>query len=138
MRAALLQCQGAKVPFLPAPEILAAFTVASLVLIITPGPDMTLFIGETLRAGRARGFAAMLGASTGLLVHSLLAAFGLSALLAASATAFTVLKILGVAYLLWLAWQAVRHGSALTVKPGAGERHPLAQVYALGVGVNLL
>jgi threonine/homoserine/homoserine lactone efflux protein len=124
--------------FLPAPETLAAFSLASLVLIFTPGPDMTLFLGETLRAGRARGFAAMLGASTGLMVHSLLAAFGLSALLAASAAAFTALKVIGVAYLLWLALQAIRHGSALTLRPGVGEQRPLAQVFALGVGVNLL
>jgi threonine/homoserine/homoserine lactone efflux protein len=124
--------------FLPTPEVLAAFTLASLILIVTPGPDMTLFLGETLRAGRARGFAAMLGASTGLLVHGALAAFGLSALLATSATAFMVLKIVGAGYLVWLAVQAVRHGSALTVTPGAGERRPLARVYALGLGVNLL
>lgn len=124
--------------FLPTPEVLAAFTLASLLLIVTPGPDMTLFLGETLRAGRARGFAAMLGASTGLLVHSILAAFGLSALLAASSTAFTVLKIVGAAYLLWLAVQAIRHGSALTLAPGSGERKPLLRVYALGLGINLL
>jgi threonine/homoserine/homoserine lactone efflux protein len=124
--------------FLPSPEIFAAFTLASLLLILTPGPDMTLFLGETLRAGRARGFAAMMGASSGLLVHSLLAAFGLSALLATSAAAFTVLKIVGAAYLLWLAVQALRHGSALTVKPGAGDKRPLTQVYLMGVGVNLL
>ena len=124
--------------FLPSVEVLAAFTLAALLLTITPGPDMTLFIGETLRAGRARGFAALLGASTGLLVHSLLAAFGLSALLAASATAFTVLKIVGALYLVWLGWQAIRYGSALTVATGAGAKRPLSKVYALGLGINLL
>ena len=75
--------------FVPSPDILAAFTLAALVLILTPGPDMTLFIGETLRAGRARGFAAMFGAISGILIHSTLAAIGLSALLATSATAYT-------------------------------------------------
>ena len=64
----------------------------------------------------------MLGASAGLVVHSLLAAFGLSALLAASATAFGVLKIVGVAYLVWLAVQALRHGSALTLRSRAPRR----------------
>ncbi|BAT61791.1 homoserine/homoserine lactone efflux protein [Variibacter gotjawalensis] len=124
--------------FLPSFEVLAAFTAASFLLLITPGPDMTLFLGETLRSGRARGMAAMLGATTGLLVHSLLAAFGLSAILAASATAFTVIKIVGAAYLVYLAVQAVRHGSALTIKPGKGVQRPIAQVFAMGVGVNLL
>lgn len=124
--------------FLPSPEVLAAFSLASLLLILTPGPDMTLFLGETMRAGRARGMAAMLGATAGLFVHSLLAAFGLSAILAASATAFTVIKIVGAVYLVFLAAQAIRHGSALTIKPGAGARRPLARVFATGVGVNLL
>jgi threonine/homoserine/homoserine lactone efflux protein len=77
----------------PSLDVLAAFTAASLVLIFTPGPDMTLFLGETLRGGRARGLAAMLGAATGLLAHTMLAALGLSAVLAASAAAFVAIKI---------------------------------------------
>src|SRR5438876_1838232 len=124
--------------FVPAFDVLVAFTAAALLLIVTPGPDMTLFLGQTLRAGRARGFAAMLGASTGLTIHSLLAAFGLSALLAASAAAFTIVKIAGVAYLLWLAVGAIRHGSALTLSPEAGGRQPIGRVFLVGLGVNLL
>ena len=98
--------------FLPDIEVLLAFTAAGIVLVLTPGPDMTLFLGQTLTGGRARGIAALLGASTGLVVHTMLAAFGLSALLAASATAFGILKVVGVAYLIWLAFGALRHGSA--------------------------
>src|SRR5215207_5639280 len=124
--------------FVPGPDVLAAFTLAAFVLILTPGPDMTLFIGETLRAGRARGFAAMFGAISGILIHSTLAAIGLSALLATSATAYTALKIVGVAYLLWLALQAIRHGSALTIAADSGTQRPLAQSYLMGLGVNLL
>jgi threonine/homoserine/homoserine lactone efflux protein len=124
--------------FLPDIQVLLAFTAAGLVLVLTPGPDMTLFIGQTLTGGRARGIAALLGASTGLLVHTTLAAFGLSALLAASATAFGILKVVGVAYLVWLAIEALRHGSALTLKPEAGEAQPVARVYLTGVGINLL
>jgi threonine/homoserine/homoserine lactone efflux protein len=124
--------------FLPSPEALAAFTVASLVLALTPGPDMTLFLGQTLTAGRARGVAAMLGACTGLLLHSMLVAFGLSALLVASTTAFTAIKILGAIYLVWLGFQAVRHGSALTIARGRAKQRSLAQVYLMGLGVNLL
>ena len=103
-------------------EVLLAFTAAGIVLVITPGPDMTLFLGQTLTGGRARGIAAYLGASAGLVVHTMLAAFGLSALLARSATAFGVLKVVGVAYLVWLAIDALRHGSALTLKPDAARR----------------
>jgi threonine/homoserine/homoserine lactone efflux protein len=124
--------------FLPAIDVLLAYTAACLVLTFTPGPDMTLYLGQTLAAGRARGLAAMLGACTGLIGHSMLAAFGLSALLLASATAFTLLKFAGAVYLLFLAAQALRHGSALTLKPGAAARTPLHRVYLLGLGVNLL
>src|SRR3954451_7832005 len=124
--------------FLPELPIIAAFTAAALVLILTPGPDMTLFLGQTLSGGRSRGFAAMFGAFAGLIVHTMLAAFGLSALLAASATAFGILKIAGVAYLVWLAVQALRHGSALTLKSGGQAPQPLGKVFLMGVGINLL
>ena len=124
--------------FLPDIEVLLAFTAAGIVLVLTPGPDMTLFLGQTLTGGRARGIAALLGASTGLVVHTMLAAFGLSALLAASATAFGILKVVGVAYLIWLAFGALRHGSALTLKPEAGAPQPVARVFLTGVGINLL
>jgi threonine/homoserine/homoserine lactone efflux protein len=123
---------------IPSPEILLAFTAAGVVLIITPGPDMALFLGQTLTAGRARGFAAMLGAATGLLVHSMLVAFGLSALLVASAAAFAAIKIAGAAYLVWLGVQAIRHGSSLTLKRGETVPRPLMHVYLMGFGINLL
>jgi threonine/homoserine/homoserine lactone efflux protein len=123
---------------LPEAHVLLAFTLAAFVLIVTPGPDMALFLGQTLTAGRARGFAAMLGVTTGTVLHSLIAAFGLSALLAASVVAFTALKIAGVAYLIWLAVGALRHGSALTLRREAGAKRPLRQVYLLGLGCNLL
>ncbi len=124
--------------FLPDVHIIAAYTAAALLLILTPGPDMTLFLGQTLTGGRSRGAAAMLGASTGLVVHTMLAAFGLSALLAASATAFGIVKIAGVAYLVWLAINALRHGSALTLKPSAQAPQSLGKVFIMGVGINLL
>ena len=89
--------------------------------------------------GRAKaGMASMLGAMTGCCVHTLLAAFGLSALLAASATAFTVLKVVGALYLLWMAVEAVRHGSALRLKDEArGEVSSWRPSFLLGVGINL-
>ncbi|MBV8751271.1 MAG: LysE family translocator [Hyphomicrobiales bacterium] len=122
---------------MPDPQVLLAFTLAGVVLIVTPGPDMALFLGQTLTAGRTRGFAAMLGVTTGTVLHSLIAAFGLSALLAASVVAFTALKIAGVAYLVWLAIGALRRGSAFTLRKDAARR-PLGQVYLMGLGCNLL
>ena len=124
--------------FLPSPEILAAFSAACILLIVTPGPDMTFFLGQTLTAGRARGMAAMFGACFGLVVHSMLAAFGLSALLVASTTAFTIIKIAGAFYLVWLGIQAIRHGSALTLQKGNGAKKSISQVFLMGADINLL
>jgi threonine/homoserine/homoserine lactone efflux protein len=81
--------------------------------------------------------AAMLGAMTGCCVHTLLAALGLSALLAASATAFTVMKIVGAVYLLWLAVDAVRHGSSLNLRGGPGGDVSVWRTFLLGIGINL-
>ena len=123
--------------FLPEPAILLAYSLACFVLFITPGPDMSLFLAKTMAGGRRAGLAAMLGAMAGCCVHTLLAALGLSALLAASATAFTILKIVGALYLLWLAVDAVRHGSALSLGEGGPAEVSVLRTFLLGVGVNL-
>ena len=123
--------------FIPDLPILLAYTVACFVLFITPGPDMSFFLSKTITGGRRAGVAAVLGTSTGCAVHTLLAALGVSALLAASATAFTVLKIVGALYLLWLAVDAVRRGSALNVRAGAPRAEPWHKTFLLGVGINL-
>ncbi|MEN3793168.1 LysE family translocator [Fulvimarina sp. MAC3] len=125
--------------FVPDPSTLLAFFFAALVLTITPGPDMTLFLGRTLSQGRAAGMAAMLGAASGILVHTSLAAFGISALIAASPEAFFVLKMVGAAYLVFLAAQAIFCGSALSVKTGEPKKpKPLFSHWLTGLGINLL
>ena len=123
--------------FVPDLPVLAAFLVASVILGVTPGPDMTYFLSRTVAQSRAAGFAALGGVSVGLVVHSVLVAAGLSVLLAASATAFTILKIVGALYLAWLAVDAIRHGSALALETG-GRREPLRAVFLKGMGINLL
>jgi threonine/homoserine/homoserine lactone efflux protein len=124
--------------FIPALGPLLAFTLAAFVLTITPGPDMTLFLGRTLSQGRTAGIAAMLGASSGVLVHTTLAAFGLSALIAASPEAFGVLKFAGAGYLIYLAVQAIRNGSSLQLETVVVRpRSPLAN-WLTGMGINLL
>ncbi|SON57324.1 Homoserine/homoserine lactone efflux protein [Hartmannibacter diazotrophicus] len=124
--------------FLPDLSILVGFTLAAVFLTLTPGPDMTFYLSRTVMAGRAAGFAAFIGASAGLVVHSTLAAVGLSALLAASATAFTVLKVAGCLYLLWLALGAIRHGSAFSLDREGRKSEPLARVFLKAIGINLL
>ncbi|MEQ8696805.1 MAG: LysE family translocator [Bauldia litoralis] len=123
--------------FVPALPVLAAYTLAAIVLGITPGPDMTLFLSKTVAQSRAAGLAAFGGATTGLVIHSVLIAAGLSVLLAASVTAFTILKIVGAAYLAYLAYDAIRHGSALSLDK-KGRVETLQSVYLKGLLVNLL
>jgi threonine/homoserine/homoserine lactone efflux protein len=123
--------------FIPELPILLAYGVGVIILTFTPGPDMTFFLGRTLSQGVSGGFAAMAGASTGLLVHSMLVAFGLSALILASPAMFLALKIAGALYLLWLAVDAIRNGSALRMQ-GKVAAKPLKQVFLQGLGINLL
>ena len=85
-----------------------AFFTAAVLLNISPGPDMAFILGQTIRGGKRTGFLAMFGIWTGAFFHVLLAAAGLSAILAASAVAFTLVKWVGVIYLVWLGVQALR------------------------------
>ncbi len=123
--------------FLPDWPTLAAYSLACFVLFITPGPDMSLFLAKTLSGGRKHGLAAMAGALTGCCVHTLLAAIGVSALLAASQTGFMVLKVVGALYLAWLAVDAIRNGSALSVKTGEKVEASAWRTFLLGIGINL-
>jgi len=123
---------------LPDTAILIKYTIACLILFLTPGPDMSLFLAKTVAGGRRAGIASMLGASIGCLVHTVLVAAGLSLLIAASPTGFAILKIVGALYLGWLAWGALRQGSALSIREG-GEPVKLSfwKTLLTGIGVNL-
>ncbi len=123
---------------LPDSATFVTFAIAVLVIAITPGPDMTLFVGRALSEGRAAGLACMAGAMTGILIHTAMVSLGLSALIVASPEAFTALKVAGAAYLVWLAYQAIRHGSAFRPDTAARERRPLFRHWATGLGINLL
>jgi threonine/homoserine/homoserine lactone efflux protein len=125
------------IEFIPDWPVMVAFTIACAVLFITPGPDMSLFLARTVAGGKMDGIAAFLGANTGSLVHTFMAAVGLSALLQASAVAFLVLKICGALYLVWLAVDAIRSGSTLRIGSEEHPRSSFAKIYLLGVGVSL-
>ncbi|MFI7113293.1 LysE family translocator [Nonomuraea sp. NPDC050227] len=81
---------------------IALFCAATLGLLVVPGPAVLYIVTRSVSQGRSAGFVSVLGVHAGSLVHIGAAALGLSALIAASATAFTVVKYVGVAYLLWL------------------------------------
>jgi threonine/homoserine/homoserine lactone efflux protein len=99
-------------------EKLALFATAVALLALTPGPVWIYLISRTLAQGRRAGLFSLTGVMTGVLVHLLAAAAGLSALLLAVPWAFDAIKLAGAAYLLWLAWSTVRGaGFSFTPQP---------------------
>lgn len=123
---------------IPSLPVMFTFTVAALVLTLTPGPDMTLFLSRALTQGKGAGIAAMLGASSGVIIHTLLAAYGISLLIAASPIGFFVLKTVGAIYLLWLAIQAIRHGSSFSLQKGSQNSANFFSNWLTGIGINML
>lgn len=124
--------------FVPDLSVILAFALAGLILIITPGPDMALQMSRAINYGFWHGIATGLGAMCGVVVHTTLAALGISVLIVAAPAAFLALKIAGAVYLIWLAWQAVTKGGGLRIA-AAGQKPPtLWQSFATGVGINLL
>jgi len=87
---------------------LLAFAGVALVISISPGPDMALVLRNTVRGGRAAGFRTVGGIAVGLFVWATMSALGIAAVLAASATVFTLLKLAGAAYLVYLGVQSLR------------------------------
>jgi threonine/homoserine/homoserine lactone efflux protein len=122
---------------IPDLTVILAFALASVVLAITPGPDMALFVSRTINYGLAHGLLTVSGALSGIAVHTMLAAFGISVLIVAAPAAFLALKILGALYLLWLAIDAVRQGGGVVVARPARRRPTLSQSYLTGLGINL-
>lgn len=124
--------------FLPTLPVLIAYSGAVVVFTLTPGPDMALYLGNTLSGGWRRGLASFFGTAAGLVVHASLAAAGISALLAASASIFLVLKIAGALYLCYLAFDILRHGSALNLSDVGRADGGLGLVFLKGLGINIL
>jgi threonine/homoserine/homoserine lactone efflux protein len=102
-------------------QLFPVFLVAALVLAATPGPGIFYVLARTLAGGRREGVHSALGTFLGGLIHVVAAAFGLSAILAASATAFSIVKYLGALYLLWIGITMIRTRNA-----GFDESAPIA------------
>ena len=90
------------------PELLVPFLLASVLVTVVPGADMALVTRQVLVGGPRLAYRTIAGNLTGLVVHGFALAVGLSALIVASATAYTTVKLAGAAYLVWLGIQAIR------------------------------
>ena len=111
----------------------ALFAVSAALLILIPGPAVLYIVARSIHQGRAAGLMSALGVETGTLIHVAAATLGLSALLASSAAAFSVVKYAGAAYLLYLGVRTL-----LTRQQDHGLRVPVATGRARGVCVRVL
>jgi threonine/homoserine/homoserine lactone efflux protein len=91
----------------PVPDLIVPYVALIALLTVTPGPDMLLVLRNGLRAGTSAAWLTGVGCCTGIAIHAVAATIGLSAILAASAEAFTVLKLAGAAYLIWLGLSSI-------------------------------
>ena len=114
-----------------------AFLAAAMLVTASPGPDNLMVLGVGMSRGRRQGMAFGLGCALGCLTHTLLASIGVSALLAASPTAFTVLKVAGGLYLVWLGIGAIRsRGGARVDGAAALPDESLGRLFAKGLFAN--
>ncbi|WP_373701037.1 LysE family translocator [Neisseria dentiae] len=118
------------------PETIVLFTTASLALALSPGPDNLFVLTQSAVHGRRCGLLITLGLCSGLLVHISAVALGVAALLKTSAWAFTVLKIAGAAYLLYLAWLSFRAGASRIDRAAQPPASAWA-LYGRGVVMNI-
>lgn len=116
-------------------ETLAAFMLTATLLGLAPGPDNIFVLTQSAISGARSGVMVVLGLCSGLVVHSVAVALGLAALIAASATAFAVIKFAGAAYLLYLAYKAF--GAEPTRHSGEAARLSAGQLYWLGFIMNI-
>ena len=120
------------------------FVAAVFLLNVTPGPDTAYIVGRSVAQGRKAGLMSALGISAGCCVHSLACAFGLTALLAASATAFTVIKFAGAIYLTYLGVRLIfsspakASATATAGAPVASAHRSLRQLFMQGFWTNVL
>lgn len=115
---------------------LLAFALASVVIAVIPGPSVLFVIGRSLALGRAAGVVSVAGNALGMIPAVLAVAFGVGAIVASSVVAFTVIKIVGALYLVWLGVQAIRHRhahSTIEPTPPTQWRRLLGQGIIVGV-----
>lgn len=120
------------------PEQFSGFLLAAMAITVAPGPDNLMVLGIGIAKGRWHGVAFGLGCALGCLTHTALAVLGVSTLIAASPTAFAVLKIVGGLYLLWLGVQALRSTARVRVDGKVAGDPSLAGLFWRGMLANAI
>lgn len=132
---------GAQLPYhrvMLTPEQFIGFLVAALLITASPGPDNLMVLGVGVSKGRRHGMAFGLGCALGCLSHTVLAVAGVSALVAASPLAFTTLKFVGGAYLVWLGVNALRSQGGATPSESGAVGSSLTSLFFRGVLANAI
>ena len=115
---------------------LLAFIGASMIVLLTPGPGVLYVVTRGAVQGRRAGIVSAVGLSAGAFVHVIAAVVGLSAILATSATAFTIVKFAGAAYLIWIGVQAILSRGGLA-KPDTVAPQPMRRLFLDGVVISI-
>ncbi|WP_025560400.1 LysE family translocator [Sphingomonas sp. UNC305MFCol5.2] len=123
---------------MPDPQSLLAFAFVALGMVLTPGPNMVYLISRSICQGRTAGLISLGGVALGFVFYMLCAAFGITALVLAVPYAYDAIRIVGAAYLLWLAWQALRPGGRSAFEVRALPADPPGRLFAMGFVTNLL
>ena len=120
------------------PQQLITFSIAAYILIIVPGPAMLYVIARSIEQGRLAGLASVAGVAVGSLVHTAAAALGLSAILATSALAFSIVKYAGAAYLIYLGIKTLRSRDSSAIVTESISHDSNWHIFKQGVVVNVL
>ncbi|NCT17197.1 MAG: lysine transporter LysE [Flavobacteriaceae bacterium CG_4_8_14_3_um_filter_34_10] len=119
-------------------EILLSFSLASIALAFSPGPDNIFVFTQSVTNGSSYGIATTAGLISGCILHTTLVAFGISAIIMASEGVFLGIKIAGACYLLYLAYQVYKAGNTLMITSEEAVKKSHMQLYKQGVIMNIL
>ncbi len=119
-------------------EILVTFIVASMMLTVSPGPDIIYVLMQSISNGKKYGIATSAGLVSGIIVHTTLVAFGVSALIKESQTLFTIIKVFGAFYLFYLAYKVFKETSNVSINQQIVPQKKLTELYRQGFIMNVL
>ncbi|EKQ56061.1 MULTISPECIES: LysE family translocator [unclassified Clostridium] len=119
-------------------ENYSIFIISSIILSVTPGSDTFYVLGNSISSGRKVGVMSALGTSTGCILHTVMAALGLSVILAKSAIAFNIVKYLGAIYLIFLGVRTLMSKTSLLAKENKNEKKSIRQIFLQGAMIDVL
>lgn len=119
-------------------EQIIPFITASIILTLSPGPDIIYVMVQGMANGKKHGLVTALGLATGIIIHTSLVAFGVSAIIKSSETLFFVIKLFGAIYLLYLAWQVFKSDSKIVSSAEGIKQKSLFSLFKQGFIMNVL